>query len=77
MNSIEILERRILEASDRSARIREFRDDVLWHRPLPKVISFRTIAIGDRSVTICLMDVSRELGRGRCYWLKPDIRSAA
>jgi hypothetical protein len=76
MSDIQNRDQKIREASNRSARIREFREEVITRRPLPKSIASRTIVVDGRIIHQHLIDLGRELGRGRCCWV-PNIRSAA
>jgi hypothetical protein len=74
MSEIQNRNQKIQEASDRSARIRECREEIFIRGPLPKIIASRTIVVAGRMIHQHLMDFGRELGRGKCRWM-PDLQS--
>ncbi len=61
MNDIQDKEVLIKQASERAARIRECRLQVL---------AMRTEVVNGHLRTFPLVDATRELGRGSCYWLR-------
>jgi hypothetical protein len=61
MNDIQDRELLMRQASERAARIREYR---------LQIIAMRTAVVNGRLRTFPLIDASRELGRGNCYWLR-------
>jgi len=63
---------RAKEASERGARIREFRQEVVGRRiTTPEVIVSRIVIRDGRILYRHLIDASREMGRGKSYWLEP------
>ena len=58
-------------AADRAAQIRDFRNDTVARRQLPKVVGVRTVVHQGRVVTQHLLDLGQEFGRGSCCWVPP------
>ncbi len=53
-------------AITRASRIRDFRNDTVARRQLPKVVGVRTVVHQGRVITPHLLDLGQEFGRGSC-----------
>lgn len=66
-----MIEQKVIEALTHATRIQEVREKTIARRYQLNIVATRVIASGDRMTTHHLVDLSRQLGHGKCCWVPP------